>query len=83
MNRPAILHDLQEIFRQQLGNPAIELSLEMETGSLDTWDSFANVEILLECELRWSIRFTAAEIDSLRSVGDLVRAIEVKVAQAA
>ena len=76
----AVLRELQEIFRSQLGDPAIELSRELETGSLEGWDSFANVEILLECEAHWKLRFTASEIDSLRSIGDLVSAIEVKLA---
>jgi acyl carrier protein len=80
MSCSTVLHQLQEIFRSQLGDPALELRRELETGSLEGWDSFANVEILLECEAHWKLRFTAAEIDSLRSVGDLVHAIEVKLA---
>lgn len=79
MSEP-VFAGVQEIFRAQLNDPAIELRPEMRTGALDGWDSFANVEILLACEEKWNIRFKAAEIDELRSVGDLVRAIEAKVA---
>jgi len=52
---------------------------EMETGSVDGWDSFANVEILLACEARWGIQFSASEIDRIRSFGDLVCAVGAKV----
>ncbi|HEY8047782.1 MAG TPA: acyl carrier protein [Ramlibacter sp.] len=76
----SVLAGVQQIFREQLRDASIELRPDMQTGSLDRWDSFANVEILLACEERWGFRFKAAEIDGLRSVGDLVRAIEAKIA---
>lgn len=74
-----ILGALQGIFRSLLGNPGIELHPDMKTGELDGWDSFANVEILLACEARWDFRFSAVEIDRVRSVGDLARAIGAKL----
>lgn len=73
-----VLRALQGIFRDVLGDAAIELRPDMKTGELDGWDSFANVEILLACEARWGFRFSAAEIDRVRSVGDLARAIGAK-----
>lgn len=74
-----IQSEVLEIFRRELRNPALDMRPEMETGSVDGWDSFANVEILLACEDRWSIRFSASEIDRIRSFGDLVRAVGAKV----
>jgi acyl carrier protein len=71
--------EVLEIFRRELRNPALEMRPEMETGSVDGWDSFANVEILLACEAQWGIQFSAAEIDRIRSFGDLVRAVGAKV----
>lgn len=75
----AILCALQDVFRNVLGNPGVELHPDMKTGELDGWDSFANVEILLACEARWDVRFSAVEIDRVRSVGDLARAIGAKL----
>ena len=69
-----------DIFRRELRDPALVVESEMETGSIDGWDSFANVEILLACETHWGIHFTASEIDGIRSFGDLVRAVEAKLA---
>ena len=79
MNRDDVMPAVQEIFRTELANPAIVLDPAMETGALEGLDSFANVEILLACEARWGFTFGAAEIDRIRSVGDLVRAIEGKL----
>ena len=71
--------EVLEIFRRELRDPALEMRPEMETGSVDGWDSFANVEILLACEARWGIQFSASEIDRIRSFGDLVCAVGAKV----
>jgi acyl carrier protein len=79
MSRSDVMQAVQEIFRSELADPAIVLDPAMETGALDGWDSFANVEILLACEARWGLTFGAAEIDRIRSVGDLVRTIEAKL----
>jgi acyl carrier protein len=54
----------------------------MKTGDIPGWDSFKNVEILLACENKFNIRFRSKEIDSMRTVGDLVAAIELKLANA-
>jgi acyl carrier protein len=70
---------VQEIFREQLADHTLVLDAAMETGALEGWDSFANVEILLACEARWGFTLAAAEIDGIRSVGNLVRAIEARV----
>ena len=69
-----------EIFRTELKDPSIELRLDMETGALEGWDSFANVAILMACEERWNLQFTPSEIDGIRCVGDLVAAVRRKLA---
>jgi acyl carrier protein len=79
MNRGKVMDAVQAIFREQLRDPSLELRPEMETGALEGWDSFANVEILLACEARWGFTFAVAEIDGIRSVGDLARTIEAKL----
>jgi acyl carrier protein len=79
MSRSEVMDAVQAIFREQLGDPALDLYPSMETGALEGWDSFANVEILLACEARWGFTLGVAEIDGIRSVGDLVRTIEAKL----
>jgi acyl carrier protein len=79
MSTGDVMQAVHAIFRDQLGDAASALRPEMQTGALDGWDSFANVEILLACEARWGFTFAVAEIDAIRSVGDLVRTIEAKL----
>jgi acyl carrier protein len=42
------------------------------------WDSFKQIEIIMACEERFDIKFTTRELDSLRSLGDLVALIVAK-----
>ncbi|WP_157118752.1 acyl carrier protein [Azohydromonas lata] len=76
-NEDGVEAGVEEIFREVLMAPALTLEPQMVTGDHERWDSMANVEILLACEARWGIEFRFAEIDAIRSVGDLVRAIRM------
>ena len=66
---------LQGIFRDALKQPEVVLTREMQTGAVPGWDSMANVEVLIGCEIRWGFEFDATEIDAIRSYGDLIDAI--------
>jgi acyl carrier protein len=71
----------QEIFRSVLADLDFQLEPAMVTGDHKNWDSMANVEILLACEQYWKIEFRAAEIDMVRTAGDLIDAVCRKVAK--
>jgi acyl carrier protein len=71
--------ELTAIFRRVLRAPDLVPTRDMVTGAHPHWDSFANVEILLGCEERWSFEFDTSEIDAIRSFGDLTDAIVVRV----
>jgi acyl carrier protein len=58
------------------------LGADLTARQVRGWDSFKQIEIIMAAEERWSIRFGTRELDSLRSVGDLVRVIEGKMAKA-
>ncbi|MGZ3181493.1 MAG: acyl carrier protein [Telluria sp.] len=75
---PSVLAQLSILFADLLQQPGLVLTAQMQTGDLDGWDSFKNVEILMACEERWHIRFSSREIDRIRTVGDLTACIEAK-----
>ncbi len=78
MGIDAIRAELAALFRDVLKAPGLTLAPEMETGAHPNWDSMANVEILLRCEERWGFEFGSAEIDRIRSFGDLADAIAAR-----
>ena len=42
------------------------------------WDSLAHVRLILQVERAFAVKFTATEISSFKTVGDLARSIAAK-----
>jgi len=68
-----------EIFREVFETPDLDLHDSMSTGDIEGWDSFKNVEILILCESKFQIEFDANEIDSIRTIADLIAAVDKKL----
>lgn len=69
---------LEEIFRDVFMRDDIKLVPAMTAKDLEGWDSFKQIEIIIAVEGRYGIKFNTRELDSLQSVGDLVRVIAGK-----
>jgi acyl carrier protein len=59
----------------------IVLTPETTAADLEEWDSYKQVDIIIATEDKYNIKLSTREIDSLASIGDLVRLIETKTAQ--
>ena len=79
----SVLAAVTEIFRSVFNDPGLELTSRSTVDDVPGWDSMTHVSLIVETECRFDIHFQAAEIESLHSVGELVRAIEAKRAAAA
>ena len=75
---PQIYQALTEIF-QDVFQRDIPLRSELTAGDVAGWDSFKQIEIIMAVEERFAIRLTTRELDSLHSVGDLVRVVAAKL----
>ena len=71
---------LTGIFHDVFMRDDIVLTPELTAKQVHGWDSFKQIEIIMASEEQWRIKFTTRELDSLRSVGDLVRVIGTKTA---
>jgi len=67
------------IFHDVFMRDDIKLTPTMTAKDVEGWDSFKQIEIILAVEGRYHIKFNTRELDSLLSVGDLVRVIASKV----
>ena len=79
----SVLAAVTEIFRSVFNDPRLELTSRSTVDDVPGWDSMTHVSLIVETECRFGIRFQAAEIESLHSIGELVRAIEAKRAATA
>jgi acyl carrier protein len=53
----------------------IWLSASLTAKDVAGWDSIKQVEIIMETEQRFGLRFSSSEVDSFRNVGDIVSAV--------
>ena len=70
---------LEGIFRDVFMRDDLRLTPGMTAKDVAGWDSFKQIEIILAVEAEYHIKFNTRELDSLQSVGDLVRVIADKV----
>jgi acyl carrier protein len=71
----SILSSLNEIFREELDNPQLFISICTSRDSLQTWDSLAHVRIISSIEQRFGIQFNLAQIEDANSVSALLDVI--------
>ena len=70
---------LEPIFHDVFMRDDIKLTPTTTAKDIEGWDSFKQIEIILAVEGQYHIKFNTRELDSLLSVGDLVRVIVGKV----
>jgi acyl carrier protein len=75
-NTEAILAAVGRIARSAFQDPLLELTYETTSDDVPDWDSMNHITLLVEIEAYFDIQFPMAEIEELRSVGELVQAIK-------
>lgn len=79
MDQPEIYSALQDIFRDIFDDDAIALTATTSASDIPEWDSFNHVNIIVASEMRFGVKFRAAELDDLKNVGDFVHLLEQKL----
>jgi acyl carrier protein len=66
---------LSGIFSDVFLRDDISLSSTLSAKDVAGWDSFKQVEIVMATEEYFAMKFTSAELDNMRCLGDLVRIV--------
>ncbi len=74
----AVLAEITDVVRQVLQDRTIELAPETAMDDMAGWDSMNHIAILVEAECRFDVVFDLADVDSVPTVGHLVRLIQAK-----
>jgi acyl carrier protein len=74
------LEVLNQVFQQVFANPALAIDVAMTPNDIDGWDSMAHVNLIAAVELRFKIKFQTKELRSIKTVGDLAKLIDGKIA---
>jgi acyl carrier protein len=79
MNRHELLLRLNDIFRNELDNKAIDLNEETTAQDVEEWDSLSHIQLVVAIEKALKIRFKSSEIQSWQKVGQMIDTIEMKL----
>jgi len=79
MNSNEILSECNKIFIDQLDNDAIVLKRETTANDVEEWDSLTHIQLVVAVEKHFKVRFTTAEIQGFKNVGEMCDTIEKKV----
>ncbi len=80
MDRTRVFNDLKAIFVDVLDLDDVALSDETTAADIEEWDSLSHIRLVVSIERHYRIKFSNAEIEALKSVGDLVDIILAKAA---
>jgi acyl carrier protein len=67
---------LQRVIREFFEDEDIQLSESSVAADVEGWDSLANVELMIDVEREFGIRFRTGELAELESVGALAALIQ-------
>ena len=76
MNDKQVATNVYRVIREVFGQPDLSLVATTTAKDVHGWDSFKQVEILLSLEALYGITFSTDDLDSMRTVGDIITAVQ-------
>ena len=74
-----IKEKLQEIFQDIFDDDTIELFNDMNANDIEDWDSLTHIQLIVQIEKSFGIKFTTGEVVSLKNVGEFISLVQEKV----
>jgi acyl carrier protein len=76
---PDQLCKLSDIFRVLFNRPDLELTDDLTAKDVPGWDSFNHVNLIINIEEEFSVRFSNDEVGGMQNVGNLKKLLASKV----
>ena len=80
INVSAVPIQLLQAMRWLLRDPDLDASASTRLEDLTGWDSMTHISLMVETECRFDVQFDVAEIEAVRTVGDIVDLLRSKAA---
>lgn len=74
-----IKNKLEEIFREVLDLEDLILEDTTSADDVEEWDSLAHINLVVEIEREYDIRFALGELEELNNIADMVLLITKKI----
>ena len=75
-----VLKKVNEIFIDVLDDPSIVLARATTAKDVDDWDSLTHIELVVAIEKAFKTKFTLAEVQGFRNVGEMCDSLVAKLA---
>lgn len=72
MEREKVFEKLQEIFRDVFEDDSITVADVTTAEDIEEWDSLEHINLINEVESTFNMRFTMAQVISMKNVGEMV-----------
>ena len=73
------LEMLTEIFRTLFNNPELNLDDELVATDVPGWDSFNHINLVINIEEEFEVKFRNDEVSKMQNVGDLKKILAIKI----
>jgi len=70
---------LQEIFRDIFEDDTIKIFNDMNANDIEDWDSLTHIQLIVQIEKSFGIKFTTGEVASLKNVGEFINLVQKKL----
>ena len=76
MTREKIFEDVTEIFRDVFDDDEIVIGDETNSADIEDWDSLEHIELVINMEKHFGLKFNIKEVNKLQNVGEMVDLIQ-------
>jgi len=73
-----IFDTVTEVFREIVDDEDLIITPETNASTIDDWDSYNHINLIVALETRFEVSFTTKEIGSMTCVGDLLSLLDDK-----
>lgn len=80
MDREAVFAKLVGVFEDVMDTDGVVLTEATIGDDVEEWDSLSHVRLMVSVEKAFGIRFSTAEISEFENLGDILTAIQAKLA---
>jgi acyl carrier protein len=75
MTQEEVLAQITVIFKDVLDDDSIVLKRETTAEDIEDWDSLTHIQLIVTIEKKFGFKFTTAEINSFKNVGEMVDSV--------
>jgi acyl carrier protein len=79
MTKDEISTTLKDIFCDVFERDDVDIKDELCANDIEEWDSLTQIQLIVEIEKAFKIKFTSSEIIKWKNVGEMILAIQNKV----